>query len=70
MAFCLAASVCLFYADLGDEKHFKSFCRAEKKVVPHVMRGSWTTQKESSSSGGKAVLDSSVLRTAGDFRQL
>jgi len=68
------ASVCLFYDIVGDAKHFKHFCRqtsgaatgsgASAVAMPHVMRGSWITKKESSSSSGRAVLDSAVLRAA------
>lgn len=56
------ASVCLFYDSVGDRKAFRSFCRG-KRAVPHVMQGSWITKKESA-NGGRAVLDSSVLRAA------
>jgi hypothetical protein len=59
--------VCLFYETVGDRKSFHGFCRGSiRPAVPHVMQGSWITKKESSSSGGKAVLDSNVLRLAGD----
>jgi hypothetical protein len=64
------ASVCLFYDAVGDAKHFKHFCRPTTAsgsglaAMPHVMRGSWITKKESASSSGRAVLDSSVLRAA------
>ena len=69
------ASVCLFYDTVADAKHFKQFCRQAASAaasgsstsavaMPHVMRGSWITKKESSSSSGRAVLDSAVLRAA------